>query len=60
MVGEAFAWTAVTDSPLTVELGRSYFQRGITSGKKENLISIGASKDMSELIRMVRAIASMS
>ena len=59
MVGKAFAWKAVTDLVLTAELGRS-FQRGITSGKKENLICIGASIDMSELMRMVRVIASMS
>ena len=58
MDGKAFAWKSVTDSALTAELGRPS-QKGITSGKKEN-ICIGASKDMSELMRMVRAIASMS
>ena len=58
MVGKAFAWKAVTDSALTAELGRS-FQRGITSGKKENLYALVRAK-MSELMRMFRAIASMS
>ena len=37
----AFAWKAITDSALTAELGRS-FQRGITSGKKENLYALSA------------------
>ena len=37
MDGKAFAWKSVTDSALTAELGRP-FQRGITSGKKENLL----------------------
>ena len=51
MVGKALAWKeAVTDSTLTVEFGRS-FQRGITSGKKENLYVAGGSKDMCELMR---------
>ena len=52
-LAKKFAWKAVTGSALTAELGRS-FQRGITSRKKENLYaSIGASKDMSELMRMI-------
>ena len=37
MIGKAYVWKAVTDSALTAELGRS-FQRGITSGKKENAL----------------------
>ena len=51
MDGKAFARKSVTDSASTAELGRP-FQRGIRSGKKENFISIGSSKDMSELMRM--------
>ena len=39
MVGKTFAWKAVTDSALTAELGRP-FQRGITSGKEENLYAL--------------------
>ena len=39
MVGKAFAWKAVTASALTAELGKP-FQRGMTSGKKENLYAL--------------------
>ena len=56
MVGKAFAWKAVTDSALAAELGRS-FQKGITSGKKENLYALVREKNMLKLIRMVRVIA---
>ena len=61
MIGNAYVWKAVTDSALTAELGGSFqiFQRGITSSKKGKLICIGASKNMTELIGMVGAIASM-
>ena len=41
--GKAFAWKSVTDSALTAELGRP-FQRGITSGKKENLYALVRAK----------------
>ena len=58
MDGKAFAWKSVTDSALTAESGRP-FQRGITSGKMENLYALVRAK-MSVLMRMVRAIASMS
>ena len=43
MVGKAFTWKAVTDLPLTAELGGT-FQRGITSGKKENLYKLVRAK----------------
>ena len=43
MDGKAFAWKSVTDSALTAELGRP-FQRGITSGKKENLYALVRAK----------------
>ena len=39
MDGKAFAWKSVTDSALTAELGKP-FQRGIISGKKENLYAL--------------------
>ena len=43
MIGKAIVWKAVTESALTAELGRS-FQRGITSGKKENLYALVRAK----------------
>ena len=43
MIGKAYVWKVVTDSVLTAELGRS-FQRGITSGKKENLYALMGAK----------------
>ena len=43
MDGKAFAWKSVTDSASTEELGRP-FQRGITSGKKENLYALVRAK----------------
>ena len=43
MDGKAFARKSVTDSVLTAELGRP-FQRGITSGKKENLYALVRAK----------------
>ena len=43
MDGKAFAWKSVTDSASTAELGRP-FQRGITSGKKENLYPLVRAK----------------
>ena len=43
MDGKAFAWKSVTDLALTAELGRP-FQRGITSGKKENLYALVRAK----------------
>ena len=43
VIGKAFAWKVVTDSALTAELGR-LFQRGITSGKKENLYALVRAK----------------
>ena len=52
MDGKAFAWKSVTDSALTTELGRP-LQKGNNKWEKGKLISIGASKDMSELMRMV-------
>ena len=53
MIGKAYVWSAVTAE------SRRSFQRGITSGKKENLYALVCAK-MSELIGMVGAIASMS
>ena len=58
MIGKAYVWKAVTNSALTAELGRS-FQRW-DKWEKGKLICIGTSKNMSELIGMVGAIASMS
>ena len=43
MIGKAYICKAVTDSALTAELGRS-LQRGITSGKKENLYALVLAK----------------
>ena len=43
MDGKAFAWKSVTDSALTAELGRPS-QKGITSGKKENLYALVRAK----------------
>ena len=43
MDGKAFAWKSVTDSTSTAELGRP-FQRGIRSGKKENLYPLVRAK----------------
>ena len=43
MDGKAFAWKSVTDSASTAELGRP-FQRGIRSGKKENLYPLVRAK----------------
>ena len=43
MDGKASAWKSVTDSALTAELGRP-FQRGITSGEKENLYALVRAK----------------
>ena len=43
MIGKAYVWKAVTDSALTAELGRS-FQRGIKSGKKENIYALVRAK----------------
>ena len=60
MDGKALAWKSVTDSALTAELGRPFPKGDNNKWDKGKLICIGASKDMSELMRMVRAIASMS
>ena len=52
MDGKAFAWKSVTDSALTAELGRPGVPKGDNKWEKGKLICIGASKDMSELMRI--------
>ena len=59
MDGKAFAWKSVTDSALTASRIGKAIPKGDNKWEKGKLICIGASKDMSELMRMVRAIASM-
>ena len=56
LIDKAFVWKAVPESALRAQLGRS-FQRGITSGKKENLYALLRA---TELIGMVGTSASMS
>ena len=59
MDGKAFAWKSVTDLSSNSRIGKA-IPKGDNKWEKGKLICIGASKDMSELMRMVRAIASMS
>ena len=60
MDGKAFAWKSVTDSALlNSRIGKAIPKRD-NKWETGKLICPGASKDMSELMRMVRAIASMS
>ena len=61
MDGKAFAWKSVTDlALLNSRIGKA-IPKGDNKWEKEKLIiCIGASEDMSELMRMIRAIASMS
>ena len=57
MNGKAFAWKSVTD--FNSRIGKA-IPKADNKWEKGKFICIGVSKDMSELMRMVRAIASMS
>ena len=60
MDAKAFAWKSVTDlALLNSRIGKA-IPKGDNKWEKGKLKCIGASKDMSELMRMVRAIASVS
>ena len=57
MDGKAFAWKSVTD--FNSRIGKA-IPKADNKWEKGKFICIGASEDMSELMRMVRAIASYS
>ena len=54
------AWKSVTDSALLNSRIGKVIPKRDNKWETGKLICTGASKDMSELMRMVRAIASMS
>ena len=59
--GKAFAWKSVTDlALLNSRIGKAIPKGDNKWEKGKLIICIGASEDMSELMRMIRAIASMS
>ena len=57
MDGKAFAWSNILST--NSRIGKA-IPKGDNTWEKGKLVCIGASKNMSELMRMVRAIASMS